>query len=289
MTRRRKLNLSVAATLALIYVVVFWGVGCADYLILHPSTEALRDVRSRRATFEAGGKALEMWTAKTRLRETDENQAYVLEFIPNAGRAEYGADYGLSKWEGRAVEYWALNYPGYGGSEGKATLKAIAPSALAAYDELARRAGGKPIFLYGHSLGSAAALYVAAHRPVAGVMVYNPPPLRQLIVGKYGWWNLWLAALPVAMQVPPELDSLANGARCTAPAVFMMGKNDEMVGHPYQTRVFDAYAGPKHRLDLAVSHNDDPEEKHRAEIWGEVTWLWERGVPAPASRPTTMP
>jgi len=32
----------------------------------------------------------------------------------------------------------------------------------------------------------------------ADLILTNPPPLRQLIMGHYGWWNLWLAAAPQA-------------------------------------------------------------------------------------------
>jgi len=44
-----------------------------------------------------------------------------------------------------------------------------------------------------------AALSVAARRPVAGLVLQNPPPLRQLIMGHYGWWNLWLVAGAVVL------------------------------------------------------------------------------------------
>ena len=53
--------------------------------------------------------------------------------------------------------------------------------------------------------------HVAANRPVAAIVLQNPPPLRQLILGHYGWWNLWLIATPVALGVPSELDSLNIG------------------------------------------------------------------------------
>jgi len=41
-------------------------------------------------------------------------------------------------------------------------------------------------------------------------------PLKQLIVGEYGWWNLWLAAKPVAWQLPNSLDSIENAKRAKA-------------------------------------------------------------------------
>ncbi len=53
------------------------------------------------------------------------------------------------------VEVWGLNYPGFGGSTGPATLSALVESATLASDEIALEAGGRPILLGCHSIGCA--------------------------------------------------------------------------------------------------------------------------------------
>src|SRR5205814_930955 len=83
---------------------------------------------------------------------------------------------------------------------------------LAAFDALKAKADDKPIYVFGASIGSAVALHVAANRDVRGLVLHNPPPLRQIILRNYGWWNLWLLAGPVALQIPRDLDSIACGA-----------------------------------------------------------------------------
>ena len=114
-------------------------------------------------------------------------------------------------WNDRAVEIWGMNYPGFGGSAGPARLSKMGPSAVAAFDELERHAGDRPIVVYGASIGAAAALHVAASRPadIAGLILHNPPPLREMILRRFGWWNLWLLAGPVALQ---GLDAGHQGA-----------------------------------------------------------------------------
>src|SRR2546421_1862034 len=69
-----------------------------------------------------------------------------------------------------------LDYPGYGGSGGRATEAALYAAADAAYDALATRPGVDPqrIYVYGRSLGSAVASYTAAHRRVAGLILESP-------------------------------------------------------------------------------------------------------------------
>src|SRR5256885_15015682 len=66
-----------------------------------------------------------------------------------------------------------VDYPGYGGSGGRATEAGMYGAADAAYAALAGRPEVDPqrIYAYGRSLGTAAATYTATHHPVAG-----PPP-----------------------------------------------------------------------------------------------------------------
>ena len=115
-------------------------------------------------------------------------------------------------WNDRAVEIWGMNYPGFGGSTGPPRLARIGPAAVAAFDALRREAADAPIVAYGASIGATAALHVAASRPaeIAGLILHNPPPLREMILRQFGWWNLWLLAGPVALQIPRDLDSIAN-------------------------------------------------------------------------------
>ena len=70
----------------------------------------------------------------------------------------------------------AIDYPGYGGSSGRATEAALYRAADAAYAALQRRRGVDPkrIYVYGRSLGSAVATYLAARHPVAGLILESP-------------------------------------------------------------------------------------------------------------------
>jgi pimeloyl-ACP methyl ester carboxylesterase len=200
---------------------------------------------------------------------------YLLEFTGNATRAEDIAAYVAGRLGGRAVEAWVVNYPGYGGSTGPARLKDIPGAALAAYDELRKVAGDRPIVVSGNSLGTAAALWVAAERPgVAGVVLQNPPPLRQLIMGRFGWWNLWMGAGVVAAGVPAELDSVRNGKRVKAPGVFVLGERDELVWPNYQRMVVDAYAGEKQVITVrGGTHNSPLDEEATEEVVGGFDWI----------------
>lgn len=287
---RRQTGALLIAYLGFILLVMFGG--CADRIILYPSTEPILNPRLTRIevpAYEGGGKVVEVWIQRSPGAASQEPRAYCLEFLGNASRAEWMAEDTALRWGRRPIEAWAVNYPGYGGSAGPARLKSIPPSALAAYDALAARAGGKPIFLIGQSLGSAAALYVAANRPCAGMVLTNPPPLRSLILGNFGWWNLWLVAGPVAMAVPSELDSLTNAGKVNVPAVFLLAGRDHVVPPKYQAKVFDAYAGEKRAIHRAeADHNDPLDGVASEEFEAAMDWLLDHaGITSAATTQAT--
>lgn len=245
--------LALAALYALVVLMVL-GCGLTDRLLLFPQSGALADTGgATRLALPGKDGEVEVWRA----RSGGEPAAYVLRFYGNADRAD--------RWAGAEAkglpfpaELWGVNYPGFGGSGGSASLRGVAESALVAYDAIKKQAGNKPILVFGTSMGTTAALYLAAKREVAGVVLYNPPPLRQLIRGQYGWWNLWLLAVPVAWGVPSELDSLDNAAHARAPAIFVLAEEDEVVAHRYHLAIRDAYAGPKHTLLMPGARHNDP-------------------------------
>ncbi len=144
------------------------------------------------------------------------------------------------------------------------------------------RQSGRPIFMQAASFGTAVALGVAAKRPAAGLLLQNPPALRQLIMGHYGWWNLWLIAIPVTHQIPDDLDSIANAHRVTVPAIFIESGADEVVPAPYQKPVVDAYAGPHRVIEMPAAHHADALTHDAAEALArDRRWLWNQ---SPAAR-----
>jgi pimeloyl-ACP methyl ester carboxylesterase len=246
--------------------------GCANTLLLHPSHggPAPQGAEAKHLPFHSG--TLEIWIA--RADPSRKPTAFVLEFCGNATRADQVVTSTTQRWRKQGAEVWAMNYPGFGGSSGPARLADIPPAALAAYDALAEHASGRPIFLAGSSLGTTAALYVAAHRPVDGLVLHNPPPLRDVILNQYGWWNLWIASAIVAQQVPTELDSPMNAARIRAPAVFVLADHDGLVPPRFHRKVVDAFTGPKHVVILkGATHDSSASDEEEDQIEAAIRWL----------------
>jgi hypothetical protein len=269
----------------LIAVVIVGG--CADQLLLFPSRGPI-STSGKAVMVQTPTGGVELWAIRSdgmpplgpaihngiELKEPAP-EAYALGFVGNGSRAEVECENFVRYFSQHTVVLYVMNYPGFGASEGKAKVASIPAAALAAYDYVAKKAHGKPIFLVGHSMGTTAALYVATQRPVAGLILHNPPPLRQLIMGRFGWWNGWIAASMVCHAVPDELESLRNAPKVDRPAVFLLAGRDTLVTPPYQMKVVDAYAGPKKLIHLpSYGHNDPVEDNDLPEVWSAVEWMW---------------
>ena len=246
-----------------------------DRLILFPTRAPIDAGGAVRKTIPFENSELEIWTAQSpRAQQQGHADVFILRFYGNADRAERWAAAEAEMWNDRAVEIWGMNYPGFGGSRGPVRLARIGPAAVAAFDEVKRHAGGRPIAAYGASIGATAALHVAAQRPVAGLILHNPPPLRQMIMRQFGWWNLWLLAGPVALQIPQDLDSIANARASRAPAIFLLAEKDEVVAPRFHRLVADAYAGEKRVIALrGAFHNDPIEGAALADLNDALGWL----------------
>src|SRR6266852_8485048 len=268
----------IAFALAGLYFAAILFGRLPDHLILFPTTSRIDAHGAVRKAVPFQNGQLELWTARSQLAQRNSHtDVYVLRFYGNADRAERWVSAEADSWNERAIEVWGMNYPGFGGSTGPAKLARIGPAALTAFDELKRSVNKKSVVLFGASLGTTAALHVAAHRPVAGLILHNPPALRQMILRKFGWWNLWLLAGPIALQIPRDLDSVANAKAINKPAIFLLAERDEVVAPRYQRLVVDAYAGEKRVIALrGANHNTPIEGTALADLYRALDWLLPR-------------
>jgi pimeloyl-ACP methyl ester carboxylesterase len=257
----------------------------ADKFVLCPSRDPLPAENKQRQALPLGDGQLEVLTMHA---GAGEPQAFVLKFGGTGSRAERADLHPAEVWPQLQAEVWAVNYPGYGGSSGRASMPGLVAAANTAYEHLARQAQGRPIFVTGNSIGTTCALYLAARVPVAGLLLRNPPPLKQLIVGHHGWWNLGLGAKLIARQVPSDLCSLDNAAQAKAPAVFLSAGRDRVVPPPYQQQIFERYAGPKQvvidpEADHATLLDAAIEPNYRAAL----DWLARQALPQAANHAET--
>jgi uncharacterized protein len=269
--------------IGIVYLAAMFFGHLPDHLILFPTRTPIDAGGAVQKTIPFGNGQLDLWIAQSQLaRSKGKADIYVLRFYGNADRAERWPAEEDEMWSDRAVEIWGMNYPGFGGSTGPARLSKIGPAALVAFDALRRHAGDRPIVPFGTSIGATAALHVAASRPagIAGLILQNPPPLREMILRRFGWWNLWLLAGPVALQIPKDLDSIANAKAIHAPAIFLLAEKDEVVPPRYHRLVVEVYSGEKRVISLPRAYHNDPiEGAALAELNDALSWLLAKNAP----------
>ena len=147
----------------------------------------------------------------------------------------------------------ALNYRGYGLSEGRPSETALVADAFAIYDRLAARddVDSNRIVVLGRSLGSGVAVQLAADRPVRAVVLVSPfDSLRSIARKQYPF-------VPVSMLLEHPFDSLARAPEIEAPLLVVAGERDRLIPPAYSQRLHDAWAGPKRwTLIPEADHND---------------------------------
>lgn len=100
-----------------------------------------------------------------------------------------------------------------------------------------------------------------------------------MVVSQFGWWNLWLLAGPLSLQIPPDLDSVANAKASRAPAIFLLSENDQVVAPRFQKLVADAYAGKKHIITLKGARHCAPiTGAALANLFDALDWLLPRSA-----------
>ena len=150
---------------------------------------------------------------------------------------------------------WSLlliNYRGYGESEGRPGEKALFEDALLIHDYAKRRADVNPerIVAMGRSLGSGVAVYLAANRPLRGVVLVSPyDSMVQVAKRHYPF-------LPVSLLLRHRFDSLARAPHIDAPLLCLAATEDEVIPPAHSRVLFDAWQGAKTWREISRADHD---------------------------------
>jgi uncharacterized protein len=145
-----------------------------------------------------------------------------------------------------------VDYPGYGASGGRTTEGGLYEAADLAYGFLIQRTeiDRERIYVYGRSLGSAVATYVAEKHKVSGMILESPFTSARAMAARY--YKIFPRAL-----VRIRLDNLARVKRIHCPTLIFHGNADMLVPIEMGKEVAAAAAGPVEFLMIDGSgHND---------------------------------
>ena len=139
----------------------------------------------------------------------------------------------------------AVDYRGFGQSTRELPSEAMAyEDARAAWDWLARQHPGRARYIFGHSLGGAVAIDLAAQvQDERGVIVEGTftsiPDVASSM--KWGW-------LPIGPLITQRFESVRKVDKVQSPILVVHGDNDRLIDASLGRRLLEAAAGRKHFL-----------------------------------------
>lgn len=167
-----------------------------------------------------------------------EAKVSLLFFHGNAGNIEDRRDVILAL-RGLKANVLAIDYRGYGKSEGKPSEPGLYLDARAAYDWLRAKVPPAKLVVFGKSLGGGPACELAATVPVDGLIVQSAftsaPDMSSRVI----------PLLPARWFMRTKFDNLAKVRKATCPKLFIHSRADEIIPFEMAERLFAEAAGPK--------------------------------------------
>ncbi|HSV81094.1 MAG TPA: alpha/beta fold hydrolase [Ramlibacter sp.] len=177
--------------------------------------------------------------------EENAEQAPVLLYLHGARWNVSGSASRMRRMRDLGFSVLAIDYRGFGkSSPGLPSEDSAYEDARAAWDWLARRHPGRARYVFGHSLGGAIAIDLAAKvEDEQGVIVEGTftsiPDVASSM--KWGW-------LPVGPLITQRFESVKKVARVNSPLLVVHGDNDRLIQSQLGKRLYEAATGRKRFL-----------------------------------------
>lgn len=154
----------------------------------------------------------------------------------------------------------ALSYRGYGGSTGRPSEAGLLRDAAAAYAFAAARYESARIVVWGESLGTGAAVAVAAERPVGRVILESPFTSAVDLAASIYFF------MPVRLIMKDQFRSDERIGAVTAPVLVLHGERDGIVPIAFGERLYALIRSPKRFVRLPDAGHNDHDQHGAVEI-----------------------
>ena len=141
----------------------------------------------------------------------------------------------------------AVDYRGFGkSSAGLPSEDSAYEDARAAWDWLAAKYPARDRYIFGHSLGGAIAIDLAANvHDERGTIVEGTFTSIPDVASTMSWGWLQGAWLPIGPLITQRFESLRKVGKVGSPLLVVHGENDNLIRSELGRKLFDAATGPK--------------------------------------------
>ncbi len=243
--------LLIAGGYAALVLAVYLGQSSLLYLPGVPTRELLASPRDIGLGYEdvelhtADGVRLHGWYVPAA-----DARGTLLFLHGNAGNVSHRLD-SLRIFHDLGLAVLIIDYRGYGRSEGKPSEQGLQQDALAAWNHLVEVRGETParIVVFGRSLGASLAAWLAARRPVAGLILESAFISVPELAAELYWW------LPARRLARLRHDTLEAVTRVRSPVLVAHSPDDEIIPYRHGRALYEAAPSAKQFLRLRGDHN----------------------------------
>jgi hypothetical protein len=162
----------------------------------------------------------------------------VLLFHGNAGNLEDRRDL-VRQLREHPANVLAVDYRGYGKSEGKPSEEGLYRDARAAYDWLCAKTPPGRIVVLGKSLGGAVAADLASKVPCGGLILQSTFTSTPDMAGRV------MPLFPARLFMRTKYDTLSKVPKIACPKLILHSREDEMIPFEMGEKLYAAAADPK--------------------------------------------
>lgn len=197
-----------------------------------------------------------------------EPRANLIYFGGNAEMAQIATTKMMRMSEQYNANVICVDYRGYGASTGTPQVRHLASDALQVFDGTSELRGEMPNIVIGYSLGSIPAAYLAANRPLDGLVLMAPitsfddgdmypKKMRRKLKPVYRMPFARFIKVRPGFEIPEQTEPLYQIPQARAPLLLIHGEADDVVPPECGQKLFDLATGQKTLLILRGQGHGD--------------------------------
>ncbi len=146
----------------------------------------------------------------------------------------------------------AINYRGYGLSNGNPTEKNLYKDSLKIYDEIIKdRKEENEVIIKGRSIGTGVSTYLAGKREHDGIILVSPFDNLHSVVQET------IPVPRITELIRHKFNSIDNSKNVTTPLLMIISEDDEIVPNHLSKRFYDSWEGEREKTEISgFDHNE---------------------------------